>query len=50
MGCSYSDDAEYNIDRIYNNRSRNQDNDSEENDNDEKFKDFEEIGSNYNNI
>ena len=50
MGCSNSDDADYNIDRIYNNRSRNQDNDSEENDNDEKFKDFEEIGSNYNNI
>ena len=48
MGCSYSDDTDYNI--VYNNRSRNQDNDSEENDNNEKFKDFEEVGSNYNNI
>jgi len=49
MGCSQSDDADYNNDRLYNLRSnRNQDNDSEENDNDERFKDFEEIGSNYN--
>ena len=48
MGCSYSDDTDYNL--VYSNRSRNPDNDSEENGNDEKFKDFEEIGSNYNNI
>jgi hypothetical protein len=50
MGCSQSDDADFNNDRIYNMEPRNQENDSEENENDEKFKDFEEIGSNYNNI
>ena len=50
MGYSQSDDADdnYNNERIYNMRSGNQDNDIEENGNDEKFKDFEEIGSNYN--
>lgn len=50
MGCSQSDDLDYHNDRIYNLRARNQDDDSEDNDNNEKFKDLEEIGSNYNNI
>ncbi len=50
MGCSQSDDADYNNDRIYNMRPRNQDDDSEDIENDKKFKDFEELGSNYNNI